>query len=200
MLISNSATNLIMLNKSGFAALRLLPRWVAISAESQAPSSLGYRSLGAGAKLLSKAGAIAILGVLSGYFPGLSFSSSQALPELSFTAAAQAQSVGNDELYTYVRAAFEIEMLRRQTYNSIRSINNGSVPEITCNNQAAIDNLASDVAEAARSFCNQSTEILQRYAMSPNRFNQISASRGSDPNLDGRIRRIIQELNPRRSR
>jgi len=157
-------------------------------------------SLLVGAKLLSKAGAIAILGVLSGYLPGFSFSSPQALPELSFTAAAQAQTVGDDELYTYVRSAFEIEMLRRQTYNNISSINNGSVPEITCNNQAAIDNLASGVAGVARNFCNQSAEILQRYDMSPNRFNQISASRGSDPNLDSRIRRIIQELNPRRSR
>lgn len=144
-------------------------------------------------------GAIAILGIL-GYFPKLSISPSQAWPELSFTAAAQAQAVGDNELYTYVRAAFEMEMLRRRTYNIISSINNGSVPEISCRNQAAIDNLGGEVAEVARNFCNQSSQVLQRYEMSPNRFNQISVSRGSDPNLDARIRRIIQELNPRRPR
>lgn len=191
MLIYNSAANSVMLDKSGTATPVAQP-------DSQNP--WGYRSLFGGAKLLGKAGAIAILGVLTGYLPGLSIPSPHALPELSFTAAAQAQAVGDDELYTYVRAAFEIEMLRRQTYNSISSINNGSVPEITCNNQAAINSLGVSVAGVARNFCSQSAEILQRYSMSPNRFNQITASRGSDPNLDARIRRIIQELNPRRPR
>jgi hypothetical protein len=190
MLIYNSATNSIMQDQLDDAAPS------ATNSDSPNP----YHALFVGVKLLSQAGAIAILGVLTGYLPGLSTPSPQSLPELSFTAAAQAQTVGEDELYTYVRAAFEIEMLRRQTYNSISSLNNGSVPEITCNNQEAISRLGVNVAGVARNFCSQSAEILQRYSMSPARFNQITASRGSDPNLDARIRQIIQELNPRRSR
>ena len=190
MLIYNSATNSIMQDQSSDTAT---------SAARTDPSN-SDQTLFVSVKVLSQAVAIAILGVLTGYLPGLSTPSPQSWPELSFTAAAQAQSVGEDELYTYVRAAFEIEMLRRQTYNSISAINNGSVPEITCNNQSAINGLDGNVAGMARNFCTQSAEILQRHSMSPNRFNQITASRGSDPNLDARIRRIIQELNPRRPR
>lgn len=190
MLIYNSVTNSVMQDQSGDATPS------AASSYSPNPDRVFFVKT----RLLFQAGAIAIFGVLTGYLPGLSTPSLHSWPELSFTAAAQAQTVGEDELYTYVRAAFEIEMLRRQTYNSISAINNGSVPEITCNNQSAINTLDGNVAGVARNFCNQSAEILQRHSMSPNRFNQITASRGSDPNLDARIRRIIQELNPRRSR
>jgi len=173
--------------------LLVFPSWYMLISNSVPNSGLvGYRSL--------LVGAIAIFGVLSGYLPGLSFSSPQALPQLLFTAPAQAQSVGDEELRTYVRAAFQIEMLRRQTYNNISSVNNGSVPEISCNNQAAINSLDGNVSGLVWDFCNQSADILRRYDMTTNRFNQISSSRLSDANLDGRIRRIAQELSPRRSR
>jgi hypothetical protein len=144
-------------------------------------------------------GAIAILGVLSGYCPGLSAGSSLfSSPQLLFNAPAQAQAVFSDEeLRTYVRAAFEIEMARRQTYSNISDANSGSVPEISCNN---LDNLAGNVAGMARGFCNQSATILSQYGISPERFNQIYSSRISDANLDARIRQIVRELLPRRSR
>lgn len=160
-----------------------------ISNSANNSSFSGYRSL--------LVGAIAIVGVLSGYLPGLSADSSLLSPRLLFNAPAQAQAFNDDELRTYVRAAFEIEMVRRQTYRNISSVNNGSVPEISCNN---LDNLADNVAGMARGFCQQSANILSQYRMSSERFNQIYSNRLSDPNLDARIRRIIQELSPRRSR
>ena len=83
MLIYNSATNSIMRDQLGDTAPS------AVSSDSPNP----YHALFVGAKLLSKAGAIAILGVLTGYLPGLSTPYPQSLPELSFTAAAQAQTV-----------------------------------------------------------------------------------------------------------
>lgn len=147
-------------------------------------------------------GAIAILGVLSGYCPGLSTDSSLFSPRLLFNAPAQAQAAkqntySDEELRTYVRAAFEIEMARRQTYSNISDANSGSVPDISCNN---LDNLAGNVAGMARGFCNQSAAILSQYGISPERFNQIYTSRLSDANLDARIRQIVRELLPRRSR
>jgi hypothetical protein len=142
-------------------------------------------------------GAIATLGVLSGYLPGLSSPSFQGAPQLTFNAPAQAQAISEEELDTYIRAAYDMEILRRRSFREIRAANNGTVPDISCNSS---EGLADNVAPIVRDFCDRSEVILNNYGMNSRRFNQIYTNSLSDPNLAARIQRRLQELSPRRPR
>jgi hypothetical protein len=132
-------------------------------------------------------GAIAALGLLSGFVPGLSKDS----PTLSLGSAAYAQQVSQEELTRYVRVSIQIEKLRLVVYDEIKRVNGGTVPPIS---SCSTSGLSSNVAGIWQRFCEQSEALIKREGFTNSRYNDITRMRQQDPNLEQRVRQIRDSL------
>jgi hypothetical protein len=130
-------------------------------------------------------GALAAIGLLSGLTPGLSKDSHT----LVFSSSAYAQGISDDELRRYVRASMRIERLRLVVYDEIKRINRGNVPDIaSCSSQG----LPSNIAPIWQRFCAQSEQVIKGEGFSNSRYNAITKMRQEDPDLERRVREILQ--------
>ena len=102
-------------------------------------------------------------------------------------------SVSTEEVTNYAKVVLEIEPRRQQAYREIQknSSNDEKVPEIVCTRADTIAPLPKIVQDIAVNYCNQSKKIGTKHDLTMQKFNAITVTAKSDPELQ---RRIYNEL------
>ena len=118
---------------------------------------------------LVTAGILAAMSIISGIAPKISLQSNF----LTWENAVYAQEYTSDEIYNYAKAGFEVEMLRQQVYQEIKSMVNQPPPEITCDRPETINNIPNNIRGIANNYCDRSRQIVRENNLSIQRFNQL---------------------------
>ncbi|HEY9697512.1 MAG TPA: DUF4168 domain-containing protein [Trichocoleus sp.] len=112
---------------------------------------------------------------------------------ISFSSAASAQSISDDEIVHYARSVLAIEPIRQATYNRIKN-EIGSVPEIACHRPSSLSSLDSRIRQDAVDYCNQAISIVESNNLTISRFNEITVAHQSNQSLSERIRQALLQL------
>ncbi|NJL39234.1 MAG: DUF4168 domain-containing protein [Leptolyngbyaceae cyanobacterium RM2_2_4] len=139
-------------------------------------------------------GLLSTVSLISGLVPSLQVNSLNrtATVVVSNSAYAQANAVSNQEVQNYARSVLAIEPIRQAAYNQIKEITGDrDVPAIACHQPASLNNLSRNIREIAVNYCNQSIAIVEQNDLTIGRFNVITTTQQSDPDLQ---RRIQEEL------
>ena len=112
---------------------------------------------------------LAGVGLAFGLIPQVSLNS----PSVSFAINAYAQEFTPEETANYAKAGYEIELLRRDVYQEIKTLINEPPPNIVCDRQETLQDLNSNVREIANRYCSKSLQIVQQNNLSINRFNEL---------------------------
>ena len=140
---------------------------------------------------------ISALGLISGLVPSLQISplDRTASVVISNSAYAQANAITSDEVQNYARSVLAIEPVRQEAYNQIKQITGDrDVPAIACHQPNSLNNLNRDIREIAVDYCNQSIAIVEQNDLTIGRFNVITTSQQSDPDLQQRIQEELIRL------
>lgn len=86
---------------------------------------------------------------------------------------AQAQNFTENEVTSYARAGYEVELLRQRVYKEIKSMLNEAPPDIVCNQPNTFADLPGDVRATVDRYCDDSLNIVQSHNLSIDRFNQL---------------------------
>lgn len=113
---------------------------------------------------------LAIMSIFSEVVPKLSFSSPHLL---TWENAVYAQEYTSEEIYNYAKAGLEVEMLRQQVYQEIKSMVNQPPPDITCDQPETMSNIPANIRGIANNYCNRSRQIVRNNNLSIQRFNQL---------------------------
>lgn len=113
---------------------------------------------------------LAIMSIFSEIVPKLSLSSPYLL---TWENAVYAQEYTSEEIYNYAKAGLEVEMLRQQVYQEIKSMVNQPPPDITCDQPETMSNIPANIRGIANNYCNRSRQIVRRNNLSIERFNQL---------------------------
>ena len=114
---------------------------------------------------------LAGIGLSFGLIPKVSFNS----PAISFSINAVAQEFTPEEIANYAKAGYEVELLRREVYQEIKTIINEPPPNIVCDRQETFQDLNPNIHEIANRYCNQSQQIVQQNNLSIDRFNELKS-------------------------
>ncbi len=87
--------------------------------------------------------------------------------------SASAQNFTDNEVASYARAGYEVELLRQRVYKEIKSMLNEAPPDIVCNQPSTFEDLPGDVKETVDRYCDDSKKIVQRNDLTIDRFNQL---------------------------
>jgi hypothetical protein len=143
---------------------------------------------------------ISILSTVSlvfGLVPGFQTNSLDrtAAVAISNSAYAQANSITNQEVQDYARSVLAIEPIRQETYNQIKQIiGDRDVPAIACHQPNSLNNLNRNIRAIAVDYCDRSIEIVEQNNLTIGRFNVITTSQQSDPDLQQRIQEELIRL------
>lgn len=138
---------------------------------------------------------VLVLGVVSGvslfagFTPGLH-------PQLGTPAYAQpTQTVTDEEAKSYARAVFSIEPIREAAFAEIKK-NMGAedVPAIACNKPDTVEKLPTTIRTIAVNYCNKSKQIVEQSGLTTARFNVITVTLSTNPDLVKRIQAEITLL------
>ncbi len=104
-------------------------------------------------------------------------------------------SVSTEEIKNYAKAIVAIEPIRQAAYSEIqKNSNDEKIPDITCTKPDTIAALAKDIQDIAVNYCNQSKKIGESHDLTMPRFNGITASAQSNPELRRRIQNELLRL------
>lgn len=136
-------------------------------------------------------GALSAAGIVLGLVPTLQPTSF----ELSFSQAAYAQSVSDDEIVNYARSVLAIEPMRQSAFEQIKQITgSANVPAIECHRPSSLSSLPENIRDIAINYCNEAIAIVERNNLTISRFNAITVAHQSDPALSDRIQQAILQL------
>jgi hypothetical protein len=139
-------------------------------------------------------GILSIMGLLSGVVPTL-HSPLSGSSLLSFSHAALAQSISDEDVENYARSLLAIEPIRQSAFAEIqRILGNSEVPAIACHRPNSLNNLNADIRQVAISYCNRAIQIVERNNLTISRFNAITTRLQNDPNLMPRIQEELIRL------
>jgi hypothetical protein len=129
---------------------------------------------------------LAVIGLSNGWIPEISLQSPQPgevdqpliigktyHPSVAFSVHAYSQQFTPEEAINYAKAGYQVELLRRQVYQEIKTLINQAPPNIVCDQQATLTNLNPNVRAIAERYCNQSQQIVQQNNLTIDRFNQL---------------------------
>lgn len=125
-----------------------------------------------------------LLGILAGIVPDLTAQQ----PDLFFSNAARADEFSDSDLRNYAAALMQIEPLRQSTLSQVSRANNGSLPNLVCNQPNTMETLTSEAKSLFINYCNQSESIAASRGLDSKRFNQITQAVRSNPQLQNRVR------------
>ena len=112
---------------------------------------------------------LAIVGVLSGSVPEISMRS----PSIVAATIAYAQDYTDEEIVSYARAGYQVELLRQKVYQEIKTALNEPPPNIVCDREQTLDSLSNEVREMAENYCDRSRQIVKNHNLSIDRFNEL---------------------------
>lgn len=106
------------------------------------------------------------------------------------------KAVTTQEIKNYARAVIAIEPRRQAAYKEIqKNLDDQKVPEIICTKADTIASLAENVKVIAVNYCNQSKKIGESHGLTMQKFNEITVSAQSNPDLERRIHNELVRLN-----
>jgi Domain of unknown function (DUF4168) len=128
-----------------------------------------------------------LLGILAGIVPD--FTAQQ--PSLIFSSAARADEFSDADLRNYAAALMQIEPLRQSTLAQVSRANNGSLPNLVCNQPNTMEGLNGEAKSLFIRYCNQCESIAASRGLSIERFNQITQAVRSNSQLQNRVRSFM---------
>ncbi|MEM6612035.1 MAG: DUF4168 domain-containing protein [Cyanobacteria bacterium P01_C01_bin.72] len=117
-----------------------------------------------------------------------------ALVNISFAHTAAAQQFTPAETENYARAGYEVELLRREVYQELKSLMNEPPPNIVCDQQSTLDSLKPEAKAIANRYCTQSRQIVQQNNLSINRFNELKTHYDNKNGFYDQVQEILIEL------
>jgi hypothetical protein len=134
-----------------------------------------------------------LLMVAAAIAPGLSARAAVDLPAAEVSASNQIAllQVSDEELRKYAAALIEIEPLRVEALNSIRSRVAGDLPNLMCNQPDSMSGLPSDARKIFVRYCANANEIANRKGLSMAAFNRITGQVASSPQLRKRLQQLV---------
>ena len=112
---------------------------------------------------------LAGIGLSFGLIPKMSLNS----PAISFSITASAQEFTQEEITNYAKAGYEVELLRRDIYQEIKTSIDEPPPNIVCDRQETLQELQPEIREIAERYCIQSQQIVLENNLSIDRFNEL---------------------------
>ncbi len=129
------------------------------------------------------------LGILGGIIPDLTAPH----PSLLFSTTAQAQEFSDADLRGYAAALMEIEPARQSALAQVSRANNGSLPNLVCNQPNTMEGLNSEAKSLFVKYCNQCESIAASRGLNIDRFNQITQAVRSNPQLQAKVRGYMNQ-------
>lgn len=123
------------------------------------------------------------LGIVSGIVPDFTQQ-----PSAFFSSSARADEFSDADLRNYAAALMEIEPIRQSTLAQVRASSGGTLPNLVCNQPNTMDSLKSEAKSLFVRYCNQCETIAASRGLSIEKFNQITQSVRSNPQLQSRVR------------
>jgi hypothetical protein len=113
----------------------------------------------------------------------------QAKPTRRQNLAQGSEEFSDTELRNYAMALMQIEPIRQSTLAQvIRANGGGTLPNLVCNQPSTMDGLNNDARSLFIRYCNQSESIAASKGLNIDKFNQITQSVRSNPQLQNRVR------------
>ncbi len=127
--------------------------------------------------------ACAVTGVGLGLLPSLSPHTAS----LVWMAPAQAQSFSDEQIKDYASALIEIEVLRQSVRAELKEKMGPDIPNLMCDKPNTLDDFPLNVRGVAKTYCDQSKKIVEKYGLTTELFNKITIDLGGDAALRKRI-------------
>lgn len=140
---------------------------------------------------------LASFGIMLGFAPQISVSSIDSREQfltVSFSTLATAQEVSPEETNNYAKAAFEVEMLRREIYQEVKKIIDRPPGDIVCDRQETFAELEPQVRQLTERYCNQTLQIVERNNLSGDRYNQLTSYYGRRDTFYQKVQEILLKL------
>lgn len=138
---------------------------------------------------------LAILGIMLGITPQFSPKS----PNFTFNSSASARDYSEQEMKNYARAGWQIELLRRRTYQEIKKETNRRPPNIVCNQPATVEQLPQNIRSIASNYCYETTNIIRNNNLSIQRFNELKRSYDNGGEFHQQIQQMLIDLQHQKS-
>jgi Domain of unknown function (DUF4168) len=108
---------------------------------------------------------------------------------------AWAQAFSDQEINSYAKAVLEIERVRQIAFDEMkRNAPPDRFPSMVCNQPGGLDQLSGGARKIFVQYCKESKAIVENHGLSASRFNQITLSLPSNPDLQKRIRGELLRL------
>ena len=133
---------------------------------------------------------VSAIGLLSGVAPDIS----GRFGSIVFSSAAYAQEFSDSDIAKFARAAFPIEIERRNTQQKIKAMTGGNAPEISCDRPESLANLSGEVRSEFGNFCEFSAKKIRENNLDVGRFNAIKTRYNSDPAVKKRVNQELRRL------
>ncbi len=118
--------------------------------------------------------------------------SSQLKPARKANIAQAGEEFSDADLRNYASALMQIEPIRQSTLAQvIRANGGGTLPNLVCNQPSTMDSLNSEAKALFVRYCNQSENIAASKGLNIDKFNQITQSVRSNPQLQNRVRAFM---------
>jgi Domain of unknown function (DUF4168) len=103
------------------------------------------------------------------------------------------QAVSDGDLRKYAMAIIEIEPLRLEALQAIKSkVDN--VPSLMCHQPGNLDSLPADARRIFVKHCDQASNIAAKNGLSMDNFNRITAAVSADAGLRSRLQSTVNRL------
>lgn len=127
------------------------------------------------------------LGILGGIVPDLTQQ-----PSSFFSSSARADVFGDPELANYATVLSLIEPIRKAALAQVSQANSGgTLPNLVCNQPNTMEGLNSEAKSLFVKYCNQCESIAASKGLSIERFNHITQAVRSSPQLQTRVRSLM---------
>jgi hypothetical protein len=134
-------------------------------------------------------GTLSALGILTGFVPHFT---PNLAPSIG-TSSALAQGITPEEISNYARSILAIEQQRSQAYQEVEAILR-YVPAIDCRNTDSVNQLDRDVRVIVVNYCEGSKNLVINNGLTITRFNEITETVKTNPELETRLREALSRL------
>ena len=109
--------------------------------------------------------------------------------------ASPASSFSPKDINNYATAVLAIEIKRRAAYKEIQNkINDEKFSEITCNKPDTIKDIDQSIQDIVVNYCKQAKQLVKDKSLTISKFNEITATAESSPELQTRIQDELLRL------
>ena len=138
---------------------------------------------------------LASIGLMTGVVPEISKRSPDInLALLTISNNAYAQQFTPEETENYAKAGYQVELLRREVYQEIKTLINEPLPNIVCDDRSTLDSLQPEVEEIANNYCDRSRQIVQQNNLTVDRFNELKGYYDRQDSFYQQVQSILLEL------